>query len=384
MESRRIPRGVKLIPLFKVFMSDKVVEEIEPVLKSGYIGQGPKVEEFEKLLKDYFETDYLLAVNSCTNALQLATHLIKPQDGWEIDDEIIVTPLTCFATIAPLISSGVKVRWADIDPNTCNIDLLDVERKLTKNTKAVMVVHWSGYPVDLCKLEEIQNKYENIYGKKLEIIEDCAHCWDSKFDGKMIGNSGNLCCFSFQAIKFLTTADGGMLILPNAETYNRAKLLRWFGLDRDAGASFRCIQNIAESGFKYQTNDVLTSIGISNFPYISENVNKHKQNAEFYFNSLNSCPGVTLLERNPKSEGSYWIFTMKVERRDEFIKHMESNGIVASSVHARCDKHSCMKDSKSMLPNMDYLEKVHVSIPCGWWVSEEDREYIVSTIKKGW
>lgn len=372
------------IPLFKVFMAPEMVEPVSQVLMSGYIGQGPKVEEFESELKKVFQNDYLLTVNSCTSALQLAVHLIKPEDGFAPDDEIIVTPLTCFATVSAILANGVGIRWADVDTETCNIDLTDVERKLGPHTRALIVVHWGGYPVDLARLSSIQQKYKATYGRELPIIEDCAHCWDARYMGQLIGNSGNICCFSFQAIKFLTTGDGGLLVVPNGKMYRRAKNLRWFGLDRDAGASFRCIQDITESGFKYHMNDIAATIGLYNLPHIKGLVDRHRDNAAYFRDSLINCSGVTLLKEEPHVEPSYWLFTMKVEDRPGFTSHLESNSIAVSPVHARCDKHSCVQSHKSFLPGMDKLQTQHVSVPCGWWVSDGDREHIMNCIRKGW
>lgn len=372
------------IPLFKVYISKKTKDLVCKVLDSGYIGQGPITDNFEKKLSKHFNNDYVALTNSCTSALELAVHMTKPEEGFGRNDEIIVTPLTCFASISPIIANGARVRWADVNPETCNIDLKDVRRKIGPNTKAVMIVHWGGSPVDLDEIESIKKDYFDAYGKPLVIIEDCAHCWDSKYKGKLIGNSGNYCCFSCQAIKFLTMADGGFIISPNATSHKRAKLLRWFGLNRDAGASFRCVQDIEESGFKYQTNDVLSAIGLCNLADMKKNVNIHKSNAKYYNKELQEVAGIKLLKETEGAESSYWLYTMKVERREEFVKHLENQGIAASPVHARCDKHSCVKEYRSFLPGMDELQNNHISIPVGWWVTKENREYIVETIKKGW
>ena len=374
---------IKHIPLFKVFVADDASHKVSEVLRSGYIGQGPKVEEYESALKKHFGTDYVATVNSCTSALQLAVHLIK-KDNFSPDDEIITTPLTCFASISSILANNVRVRWADVDPNNCNIDLTDVERKLSPRTRGLLVVHWGGYPVDLDRLRDIQQKYQKVYGRFLPIIEDCAHCWSAKFKNELIGTSGNYCCFSHQAIKFLTTSDGGTLITPDAKTHYRAKLLRWFGLDRDAGASFRCIQDIRESGFKYHLNDVSAAIGLANLPFVEDLVEKHRDNSAFYDEELEGVSGVTLLENRPEIESSCWLFTMKVEERKLFIEHMKSRGIDCSPVHARCDKHSCVQEFRACLPGMDSLENTMCCIPVGWWLTEEDRQYIVNSIKEGW
>jgi dTDP-4-amino-4,6-dideoxy-D-glucose/dTDP-4-amino-2,4-dideoxy-beta-L-xylose transaminase len=368
-----------MIDLFKVMMAPEAPELVSKVLMSGFIGQGPKVDEFEEKLKNHFNNDLVLTVNSCTSALQLAVHLIKKPN-----QHILLTPLTCFASAAAILANDVKIRWADVDLNNCNIDLQDVERKVNENTCGVMVVHWGGYPVDLDHLRSIQKRYQETYGKFLPIIEDCAHCWKSEYKGQLIGNSGNYCCFSFQAIKPLTTADGGLLITPDAESYRQGKLLRWFGLDRDQGSSFRCVQDIKTSGFKYHMNDVSAAIGLANLPYMDETVGKCQDNCAFYQEALKNVSGVTLLENLPDRQTSGWLYTIRVEDRVNFMKTMQENEIATSPVHARCDSHTCVAPYRSLLPNMNILEKDMVVIPSGWWVSKEDREYIVECIKNGW
>lgn len=382
MNTKRTMREIKMINLHKVFMSPTASESVAKVLSSCYIGQGPKVEEFEKKISKKFNNDYLLTMNSCTSALTLALHLIKKD--FKETDEILVSPLTCFATIAAIIDNGYKVRWADIDPNTCNIDTFDVERKVGPNTRGVVLVHWGGYPANLDHIKIIATKYKNLYGRDLPIIEDCAHCWNSKYKEELIGNSGNYCCFSFQAIKFLTTGDGGLLISPNATIHHRAKLLRWFGLDRDSGASFRCMQNISESGFKYQLNDIAAAIGLENLEHMDRIVTINKDNAYFYNKELKNTPGITLLETSEDVESCYWIYTLKVEDRSNFIKYLKSNGIESSQVHNRCDQHTCVSEYLSFLPGMDSIENNYICIPVGWWVTNEQRQEIVNLIKKGW
>lgn len=225
-----------MIPLFKVFMASEVGESVTQVLNSGYVGQGPKVEEFEKLLENKFNKK-VLTVNSCTSALHLALRLIKDLPG----DEVITTPLTCLAGNVVIPANNLKIRWADVNLNNCNIDLKDVERKLTKNTKAIMFVHWGGNPVDLDGIKEIQDKCFKLYGHRPQVIEDCAHVWDAKYKNRLIGSNDNFCAFSLQAIKFLTTIDGGLLLCPNEEYHKEGKLLRWFGLDRENSTDLRCL-----------------------------------------------------------------------------------------------------------------------------------------------
>lgn len=369
------------IDLFKVYMSPEAPKEVEKVLMSGFIGQGQKVENFEYKLLRHLNNPFINTTNSCTSALELAVHMVKDNDK---DAEIISTPLTCTATNLAILSRGIKIKWADVDPNTCNIDLDDVARKITPHTKAIMVVHWGGYPVDLDKLRSIRTKAADIYGHAPWIIEDCAHAWGAKYKNRPIGNHGNFAAFSFQAIKHLTAGDGGILISPNITFHQRAKLLRWYGLDRTSSKDFRCEQNIVEGGFKFHMNDINATIGMCNLARSDEIVQAHKENGEYYNAELKDVKGVKLLENNPDHESSYWIYTMLVEDRHNFMKKMKEKGIMVGQVHDRNDKHDCFRQFKTVLPNLDNIIKEMICIPCGWWVTKENRAYIVNCIKGGW
>jgi dTDP-4-amino-4,6-dideoxygalactose transaminase len=390
------------IPLFKVFMSDSVTEKVSEVLKSGFIGQGPVVENFEENLKQYFRHDKLVSLNSATSAEHLALHLLKKPNkfllgidgygqyestwpGIENGDEVLTTPLTCTATNWPILANNFNIKWVDVDPKTLNMDLDDLARKITPKTKVIFIVHWGGYPIDLDKLKQIQNQSYRLYGFKPAIIEDCAHAMGSKYKNKYIGTHGNICTFSLQAIKHITSGDGGLLFLPHDDLYKRAKLLRWYGIDRDGNRKdFRCESDISEWGFKFHMNDINASIGNENFKHVDEITGKHKDNAKFYDKELKNVNGIELLERNKDMESSFWIYSILVEDRDNFQRYMSEKGIATSQVHERNDIHSCVREYKSILPNLDGTIKKVSSIPVGWWVSKEDREYIVDCIKKGW
>lgn len=384
------------IPLFKVYMSKEAPLAATRVLESGFIGQGPIVDEFEDKLKDVFKNDYTVTCNAATSAEHLALHLLKKPlqststnskfPGIEDGDEVLATPLTCTATNFPILANNMKIKWVDIDPKTLNMDLDDLSRKITAKTKVIFLVHWGGYPMDLDKLKEIQRKAEMNFGFKPAIIEDCAHAMGSKFNGKPLGSHGNICTFSFQAIKHLTSVDGGALVVPHKELYNRAKLLRWYGIDRESDRKdFRCEADIPEWGFKFHMNDVSAAIGMANLAEVEENViNKHKANGRYYDEALKDVKGVTLLERDDRMESAYWIYSLLVDDKDKFAEHMKKCGIATSQVHERNDIHSCLREFRTDLPNLDSIKGRLTAIPVGWWVSEEEREYIVECIKQGW
>jgi dTDP-4-amino-4,6-dideoxygalactose transaminase len=390
------------IPLFKVFMADTAADEVGKVLNSGYIGQGPKVDEFESNLKEYFNHNYVSTTNAGTSALHLALRLIKSPKkyyktfdgmagyetqwpGLEEGDEVLATAMTCTASNWPILANGLKIKWVDIDPDTLNMDLDDLARKITPKTKVIMLVHWGGYPNDLDKIREIQDKTYNMYGFKPVVIEDGAHSFGSEYKGKMIGTHGNLTMFSLQAIKHLTSIDGGLLLSPHKDLDTRARLLRWYGIDRDGDRKdFRCEADIEEWGYKFHMNDVCATVGLENLKHIDELVQKHKDNAAYYDEHLKGVDGVTLLKREKGFESAFWIYSLKVENRDGFYRWMDECNIAVSQVHERNDKHTCVHEFRAQLPNLDKTIGSVVSIPVGWWLTEQEREYIVDCIKKGW
>lgn len=360
-----------MIPLFKVHMPESVMGPLKEVLMSGYIGQGPKVDEFEKALAKWAGNPNVLTVNSGTSALHLAMRLAGVDHG----AQLITSSMTCTASNMPALERGADLVWADIDPWTGNIDPVDVERKITSKTKAILAIHWGGYPCELDELRAVAQKYG------IPLVEDAAHAFGASYKGKPIGSHSDLVAFSFQAIKTLTTVDGGLLACRNPETYRRGRLLRWFGIDRDTPkADLRCEENILEHGYKHHMSDVSAAIGIEQLKYVEGILARGRANAAFYIERLAGLKSVKLLKYQADRLSSYWLFTIRVRDRDGFQAFMAKNGVMVSRVHVRNDKHTAYKAFLRNLPGVDEFDREQVSIPVGWWVTPEDREKIASLI----
>ncbi len=339
-----------MIRLFKVAMAQSAMIDVVLVLDSGFIGQGPRVEEFEQGFGDLVGAPYPpLAVNSCTSALDLALHLIGVGPG----DEVVSTPMTCTATNGVIVNRGARIVWADVDPFTGLISPEDVGRKITPKTKAIMAVDWAGRPCD----------YPELRSSGIPVVQDAAH--------SLFASGGDYTCWSFQAIKFLTTGDGGALLAP-PEQMERGRLLRWYGLDRRSGDSFRCAQDIQEAGFKYHMNDIAAAIGLANLRTAARNVGRHLENADWYADSF--------WGHEADTPCAYWLFTVLVEDRDRFIAHLAERGVEASPVHARNDKHRAFNFPSGPLPGVDYFAAHEVAIPVGWWLTLEEREQVIDAV----
>ena len=369
-------------------MAASAPAEVGRVLTSGYIGQGTLVDEFERALAARLGNDRVATVNSATSGLHLALHMASRspgEDGPRIGRaEILTTPMTCPATNFPILANGLRPRWVDVDPGSLNIDLDDLARKIGPATAAIVVVHWAGYPVDLDRLRSILDEAELRLGFRPAVIEDCAHAWGATYHGRPLGSHGNLAVFSFQAIKHLVCGDGGLMVLPDERSHRRARLLRWYGIDRDAGHDMRGGDDVPEWGFKFHMNDINAAIGLANLAQVDEIVAAHRRNAAYLDRELASVPGLELTDRAADRESSFWIYTVKVRDRDGFAKHMKDAGISVSPVHARNDGYGCVRRYVADLPGLDSVADRMISIPVGWWLSDEDLAHIVATIRSGW
>src|SRR3989338_570522 len=245
----------KTIPLFKVFMPNSVGRTVLKTLRSGYIAEGTRVKEFaDQVAKFIGNHPYVVPVSSCTMALTIAYELAGIKRG----DEVISTPLTCIATNTPLLQLGAKIVWADCEPKTGMVDPKKLGAIITLKTKAIVVLHKDG---DLAKMDEILAIARK---HKLKVIEDAAHVFGAKYRGRMIGTISDYTCFSFQAIKHVTTGDGGAVVCKNERDYKRARKLKWFGLDKEAPHVHKNIwmDDIDIVGYKGNMNDIAASIGL--------------------------------------------------------------------------------------------------------------------------
>jgi len=371
---------MKNLPLFKVLMSAAAAVEVEKVLTSGYVAEGERVLEFEHVLARGLEAPgEILAINSCTSALDLALHLAGVGPG----DEVITTPQTCTATNTMIVNRRATCIWADIHPLTGNIDPVSVAGLITPKTKAIMAVDWGGLPCD----------YKLLKAHGIPVIEDAAHAFRARYLGESIAKTGgDYVCWSFQAIKHLTTGDGGAIKVPKDQE-TRARLLRWYGLDRRGSKQLRCAQDIEEAGYKYHMNDIAAAIGLANYQAAVDGVEAHRARAAFYDATLVDVDDITTPAEQAYSaehityahESSWWLYTLLVEDRRSFIDFMHGEGIETSPVHLRNDRHPAFaraSEKRIDLPGVDYFSEREVAIPVGWWLTLEDVQRIADAVKR--
>ncbi len=306
-----------MIPLVKVAMPPReiLMPALESVLYGGMIAEGEHVYRFEAAFSERFGLPGTLAMNSGTGALHIAFELAGAGPG----DEIITTSMTAEPTNTTILQTGAVPVFADVCPNTGNIDPASVESLITERTKAICVVHYAGYPVELGELRRIADRHGVV------LIEDCAHALGARFNGLSVGAFGDSAIFSFQAIKHMTTIDGGALALKDPSQILEAKRLRWFGLTKGVP---RTEVDIVRPGYKYNMHNVAGLLGHLQLEGIDKYLDRHIANGRFYDARFQSIPGVAPAAIPEGAEPSSWLYTLLQEDSVYVAKRVAYLGVM--------------------------------------------------------
>lgn len=365
------------VVLFHPFVPDSALKKVNDVLGTRWIGQGPQVELFEKRFKDKFAKEsHCIAVGSGTDSLHLAYICAGIKPG----DEVIVPVFTCTATNIPLLYLGAKIIFADIDPNTLNINVDHVKTLISEKTKAIVCVHYGGLPCDLNSLNKLSKQYD------IPLIQDSAHAIGAKYEGQDISNLSDFSCYSFQAIKTITTGDGGMLTVKNQELKEKAKRLRWFGIDREKKSQGIWENDIIEVGYKYQMTDISAAMGLAGLDSFDEQFFHRRRLFLEYEKKLKNISGLRFVNSNKKEFlHGLWLATIIVKNRIGLEKKLKDQNIESGQVHYRNDRYEIFSEfKKNNLPNMDKLENDYLVLPMHSKVNLKDVDRIVNVIKSGW
>jgi len=363
-----------MIPLFKVHMP-KDLTKLNETLNSGYIAEGPRVKEFEEKISKWIGNSKVIALNSGTSALHLALVLsdIKP------DDLIISTPITSPATNVSIVNLNARIIWADVDTNTANISSESVYRLIKKHgkkVKATIAVNWGGYPCDYDNLR-------NAIPSNVRLIQDSAHALGAAYKGKLVGSLNvDFTAFSFQAIKHITTGDGGLLACYDSFDFERGRRLCWLGIDRNkTGRMWN--DNIIEVGYKFHMNDIAASIGIHQLDELQDILTKRRKIASEYINNIKNLE----YQFSPDYEAlsSYWLFTIFVKDLQGFMNHMSQNGVTSYPVHIRNDNYKAFKKFTYDADKLEGVKKISESmccIPIGEWLNDDEISQIIEAVSK--
>ncbi|WOZ78997.1 DegT/DnrJ/EryC1/StrS family aminotransferase [Kosakonia sacchari] len=362
-----------MLPLVKVYMppKERLLPVLEDVLYKGMLAEGQHVYDFEAAFKKKFGIEgSVLGMSSGTGALHAALILAGVKAG----DEVISTSMTAEPTNLSILYTGAKQVFADVINTSGNISAASIEQKITNKTKAILVVHYAGYPVQLEAISAVAKKYN------LPLIEDCAHALGATYNNKTVGNYGDYAIFSFQAIKHMTTIDGGVLVLKNQEQLTQAKKIRWFGMEKGVD---RTKVNITDIGYKYNMSNVTGALGMLQLEYVDNVISAHVNNGRYYDERLAKVSGIESGTFDDIAVPSYWLYTLMSDDWEDIQRKLNEKGVMASKLHRPNHFHSIFNSPGLQLPELDTFYKKLLHIPCGWWVTEEIRETIIDTIERG-
>lgn len=362
---------------FTTNISEESIRLVTNVLRSTHISAGKMAEKLEEKLISDLGLVNPVTVNSGTSALHLGLAVAGVGQG----DEVILPAQTFIATGLAILMQGAKPVFTDIQPDTGNIDPDSIRQKITEKTKAIIPVHWAGYPCDMDEINAIAKQFN------LVVIEDAAHALGSVYKNRPIGYISHFTAFSFQAIKHLTSGDGGALCCLRDDDYYQAKRRRWFDIDREnsmADILGERVYDAVSIGFKYHMNDLAAALGLGSLEKFPSVLERHRFIGNFYRQELKKVTGLELLNYKDDRISSYWLFTVLVDRREDFIKALKSRGIPTSVVHLRIDKNSVFGGISEGLINQEIFNENQIAIPVHSGLSEDDINLVVNSIKMGW
>lgn len=354
--------ATRTIPLMVPYVTDAMRAAVQETMHSRFIGQGPRVDEFERQFSAQIAGGRpCVAVGSCTDALHLAYLLA----GIGPDDEVIAPLFTCTATNIPLLYCGATIRFCDVAPDSLNMDAAHCLEMVNERTKAIVVVNYGGASVS-----------DAFFKIGLPVIEDCAQSLASE-----PGPRGDLACYSFQAVKHVTTADGGMLVLSDGLA-EKARRMRWFGIERKAKLAGTWRNDIWEIGYKYQMNDIAATMGLEGLKSLDWQIEYRRALRDAYRSNLTHFDGIQVLDHDPRS--ACWLMTVLVDRREDLKRKLAAEGIESDQVHYRNDRYTIFKDFRGEFPNMDAIDGKYLCLPLHMGMDVGDVDRICDVIRTGW
>jgi dTDP-4-amino-4,6-dideoxygalactose transaminase len=365
------------IPLYKPHIPQGLGERVADILSSGQIAGGPSIAMFEGLLRDYLGNPWVTTTGDISTSLTVCLFLA----GVRPEDDVVMSPMVCLATSCPVRNLFANIRWCDVDPMTGNIDPVDLSKRITPRTKAIVVYHWAGNPADLEAIHAVARAHN------LAVIEDAGEALGAEYHGKKIGATGSdYTVFSFYPNRHLTTIDGGAITCAREEDHEKLRWLKRYGIHqpsfRDGDGEINPASDIPIAGWNSYMNHVAATIGVAQMEHLPSLIARYRENGLYYDERLADVPGVTVLNRPQNSRSAYWVYTFLARERDHLLKRLRQLGVCASKVHLRNDLYTCFGVSTESLPGADYFSAHCLSIPCGWWVNEDDCTRIADIVRR--
>lgn len=367
------------IPLFKVFIPADAHTRLAPVLVSGTLAEGPMTAHFRAAISDYLGNQHVLPVSDISAAITLALFASGVRPG----DDVVVSPMSCLATTTPIANLFARAAWCDVDPLTGMPDATMVAAALTPKTKAVLLYHWSG---DVAAFEPIHALARD---RGIASVDDISEALGAECNGRHLGNHGaDFSALSFGPVRQVTCGEGGAIAFGSETLFEAVRWLKYYGIHRPsfrlANGDLNPDSDIPVAGFHFGLGEMAATIGLSGMGQSAFVTSRYKQNGQWYDEALKGIPGITLLNRRKDSVSGYWTYNLRAERRDDLMHKLHDAGIGCQRLHLRNDSYSCFGGRRDDLPGVDLFDAENLSLPCGWWVGQEERDFITATIKSGW
>lgn len=355
-----------MIPIYKPYMPEGLQPELEQILYSGSLAFGKYGRLFEDSLKTFLNNEYLLCTSSYNTAMLIVLSVLGLQAG----DEVLASPVSCLASNQPFATKGIRVVWVDVDPATGTMDVADLRKKITGKTKAIFHNHFCGYVGD--------TKAVNALGKEfgIPVVDDAIEAFGSRVDDQYMGNTGSdITVFSFQTVRLPNTIDGGAITFNNKELFEKARLIRDYGIDRtkfrNAIGEISADCDIEMEGYAGLPSEVNSFIGYRQMDALPELLQRQAEHAKEWDNRLNEQFGTHPLPSLNGNKPNYWVYGTLVDRSDkqEAILKYRNAGYFATGVHINNNVYSVFGKPHVALKGVTEFMERYVAIPSGWWMN---------------
>ena len=351
-----------MIPIYKPYMPQNLFPELNEILNSGQLSYGKYGKQFELQLKDFIGCEYILTINSYNTAIQVALSTL----GLQFGDEVIASPVSCLASNQPFATKGINVIWADINPQLGTLCPIDVESKITKNTKAIFHNHFCGYIGEIEAINAIGIKYN------IPIIDDAIEAFGSECNKKRMGNLGtDITIFSFQTVRLPNTIEGGAIAFKDKTLYDKAALIRDYGIDRSrfrtASGEINPDCDIKLEGYGGLMSEVNSYIGLNQMSEIAKLIELQRKNAKVWDKKFSNHFEISSLKISEGSLPNYWVYGLLTNKKSEIIDKFKEEGFYSTGVHLNNNLYSVFKNKENLIGVNDFMKKF-VAIPSGWWI----------------
>ena len=367
------------IPYGRQSINEQDIEAVVNVLKSDYLTTGPKIAEFERKVADYTGAKYAVAIAHGIAALHAACYAAGIGEG----DEVITTPITFAASSNCVLYCGGTPVFADINPETYNISSVDIERKITSKTKAIIAVHFTGQPCEMDQIHEIADKHNLI------VIEDGAHALGAVYKGKRVGTLSDMTTFSFHPVKHITTGEGGMILTDNPKLYERLKLFRTHGITREENLLTKndgpWYYEQRDLGFNYRITDIQCALGTSQMDRLPGFLEKRKKIAEQYNEAFAGNNQIQLPYQKEGCDNAWHLYVIRVKNgnRKEVFEKLRAAGIGVNVHYIPVYQHPYYRShgyAQVVCPNAEEYYKECISLPMYPDLKEEEQEYVIKKV----